>query len=122
MPRVDPAGSWWQQIDRCLVDVPRAKQANYLLVLLSSLAVWLIVLRGRSRFAAFHQTPRRRVTKHDYRADTVFRWAQNLHQRTGLSRMPTRFVAIRRTHFNPPTSSDKGCEDRGIPSAPGLPI
>ena len=37
-------GSWWQQIVRDLVEAPRVNRANYLLVLLISLVVWLILL------------------------------------------------------------------------------
>lgn len=38
-------GSWWQQIMRDLVGVPRAARANYLLVLLVSLLVGLLLLQ-----------------------------------------------------------------------------
>src|SRR3546814_15280423 len=42
-------GSWWQQIVRDLVEAPRVNRANYLVVLLISLVVWLILLEaGRS--------------------------------------------------------------------------
>nr|WP_218680338.1 alpha/beta-hydrolase family protein [Rhodococcus qingshengii] len=37
-------GSWWQQIVRDLVEAPRVNRANYLLVLLISLVVWLTLL------------------------------------------------------------------------------
>ncbi|WP_415394226.1 alpha/beta hydrolase (plasmid) [Rhodococcus globerulus] len=39
-------GSWWQQIIRDLVEAPRANRANYLLVLLISIAVWWILLEA----------------------------------------------------------------------------
>eukprot|EP01133_Synstelium_polycarpum_P025625 gene25625-30766_t len=39
-------GSWWQQIVRDLVEAPRVNRANYLLVLLVSLVVWLILLEA----------------------------------------------------------------------------
>ena len=39
-------GSWWQQIVRDLVEAPRANRANYILVLLVSLAVWFILLEA----------------------------------------------------------------------------
>src|SRR3546814_9005960 len=39
-------GSWWQQIVRDLVEAPRVNRANYLLVLLISLVVWLILLEA----------------------------------------------------------------------------
>ncbi|MDI9901984.1 alpha/beta-hydrolase family protein [Rhodococcus sp. IEGM 1409] len=39
-------GSWWQQIVRDLVEVPRTNQANYLLVLMISLGIWFILLEA----------------------------------------------------------------------------
>ncbi|WP_424809243.1 alpha/beta hydrolase [Rhodococcus sp. 27YEA15] len=39
-------GSWWQQIVRDLVEVPRTQQLNYLLVLVIAVAVWFILLEA----------------------------------------------------------------------------